>query len=124
LVSRFLSAIETIGNALPHPATLFAIFALGLIGLSWLFSKLGLDAVNPKDGSTVEAINLISPMMSFFALIVAFVQRYDEKAGIGTVIATMLPYSIAFLAVWMVLLSIWLLIGAPLGPGAGLYLAQ
>jgi aminobenzoyl-glutamate transport protein len=36
----------------------------------------------------------------------------------------MLPYSIAFLAVWMVLLSIWLLIGAPLGPGAGLYLAQ
>lgn len=39
------------------------------------FSKLGLDAVNPKDGSTVEAINLISPMMSFFALIVAFVQR-------------------------------------------------
>jgi aminobenzoyl-glutamate transport protein len=64
--------------------------------------------------------NLISPMMSFFALIVAFVQRYDAKAGIGTVIATMLPYSIAFLAVWMVLLAVWLLLGLPLGPGAGL----
>jgi aminobenzoyl-glutamate transport protein len=67
--------------------------------------------------------NLISPMMSFFALIVAFVQRYDEKAGIGTVIATMLPYSVAFLAVWMILLVAWLLLGLPLGPGAGLYLS-
>jgi aminobenzoyl-glutamate transport protein len=66
--------------------------------------------------------NLISPMMSFFALIVAFVQRYDSKAGLGTVIATMLPYSVAFLVGWAVLLAIWLLLGLPLGPGAGLYL--
>jgi aminobenzoyl-glutamate transport protein len=66
--------------------------------------------------------NLISPMMSFFALIVAFVQRYDSKAGIGTVIATMLPYSVAFLVVWMVLLIVWLVLGLPLGPGAGLFL--
>ena len=66
--------------------------------------------------------NMISPMMSFFALIVAFFQRYEPKAGIGTVIATMLPYTIAFLIGWMVLLVIWLLFGMPLGPGAGLYL--
>jgi len=59
--------------------------------------------------------------MSFFALIVAFVQRYDPKAGIGTVIATMLPYSVAFLLGWMVLLVAWLLLGLPLGPGAELY---
>jgi aminobenzoyl-glutamate transport protein len=70
-----------------------------------------------------SATNMISPMMSFFALIVAFVQRYDAKAGIGTVIATMLPYTIAFTLGWMVLLVIWLLWGLPLGPGAGLYLA-
>ncbi len=69
-----------------------------------------------------SSTNLISPMMSFFALIVAFVQRYDPKAGIGTVIATMLPYSVAFLVVWMLLLVGWLLLGIPLGPGAGLYL--
>jgi aminobenzoyl-glutamate transport protein len=67
--------------------------------------------------------NLISPMMSFFALIVAFVQRYDSRAGIGTVVATMLPFSIAFLVVWMVLLVFWLLLGLPLGPGAGLFLS-
>ncbi len=66
--------------------------------------------------------NIISPMMSYFALIVAFVQRYEKKAGIGTVIATMLPYTVAFLIVWTVLLVIWILFGLPLGPGAGLYI--
>ena len=70
-----------------------------------------------------SSTNLISPMMSFFALIVAFVQRYDSKAGIGTVIATMLPYSVAFLVVWMILLVGWIFFGLPLGPGAGLYLS-
>jgi len=65
--------------------------------------------------------NLISPMMSFFALIIAFIQKYDKKAGIGTVIATMLPYSIAFFVVWTILLVAWLLIGLPLGPDAGIY---
>jgi aminobenzoyl-glutamate transport protein len=68
--------------------------------------------------------NIVSPMMSYFALIVAFTQRYQEKAGIGTIIATMLPYSIAFLIVWATLLIIWIVAGWPLGPGADLYLSQ
>ncbi len=66
--------------------------------------------------------NIISPMMSYFALIVAFVEQYDEKAGLGTVIATMLPYTIVFLIVWIILLSIWMLLGIPVGPGADLFL--
>jgi aminobenzoyl-glutamate transport protein len=65
--------------------------------------------------------NVISPMMSFFALIIAFIQKYDKKAGIGTVIATMLPYSIAFFLVWTVLLVAWLILGLDLGPGAGIF---
>jgi aminobenzoyl-glutamate transport protein len=65
--------------------------------------------------------NIISPMMSFFALIIAFMQKYDSKAGIGTVIATMIPYSIAFLIIWTILLVSWILLGLPLGPGADLY---
>jgi aminobenzoyl-glutamate transport protein len=71
-----------------------------------------------------SATNIISPMMSFFALIVAFVQRYDKQAGIGTVIATMLPYSVTFLVAWMGLVVIWLLLGLPMGPGAELYLPE
>ncbi len=66
--------------------------------------------------------NIISPMMSYFALIVAFVQRYDEKAGIGTVVATMLPYTVTFYVIWVVLLIVWVLFGLPVGPGAPLYL--
>jgi len=62
--------------------------------------------------------NVISPMMSFFALIIAFVQKYDSEAGIGTIIAAMVPYSIAFLIVWIILLVIWLTLGIPLGPDA------
>jgi len=64
--------------------------------------------------------NVISPMMSFFALIIAFVQKYDRKAGIGTIVATMLPYTIVFLVAWILLLIVWLEFGLSLGPGAGL----
>ncbi len=66
--------------------------------------------------------NIISPMMSYFALIVAFVDRYQKGAGIGTVIALMLPYTVAFFAVWTVILMVWVIFGLPVGPGAGLYL--
>ena len=65
--------------------------------------------------------NIIFPMMSFFALIIAFIQKYDRKAGIGTVIATMLPYTIVFFIIWTLMLVIWIHLGLPLGPGAGLY---
>jgi aminobenzoyl-glutamate transport protein len=65
--------------------------------------------------------NVISPMMSFFALIIAYFHKYDEKAGIGTIISTMLPYSIVFFIGWSILLIVWILLGLPLGPGAGLY---
>ncbi|MBD3385464.1 AbgT family transporter [candidate division KSB1 bacterium] len=65
--------------------------------------------------------NIISPMMSFFALIIAFIQKYDPKAGIGTIVATMLPYSVIFFIIWTILLIVWILLGLPLGPGAGLY---
>lgn len=66
--------------------------------------------------------NIISPMMSYFALIVAFIQKYDPKAGIGTVIATMLPYSLVFMLIWAVLLIAWMLLGVPVGPDAPLSL--
>jgi aminobenzoyl-glutamate transport protein len=66
--------------------------------------------------------NIISPMMTYFALIVAYVERYDKKAGIGTVIATMLPYSVVFFLVWTVLLIVWMFLGLPVGPGAGMNL--
>lgn len=64
--------------------------------------------------------NIISPMMSYFALVIAFLQRYEPKAGIGTVVATMIPYSITFLLGWSLLFALWIALGLPLGPGAPL----
>jgi len=66
--------------------------------------------------------NLITPMMSYFAMILTFAQRYDTRVGLGTLIATMMPYTVAFLLGWMVLLCVWVLVGLPLGPGAPLFL--
>ena len=65
--------------------------------------------------------NLITPMMTYFAVIVVFAQKYDKKAGIGTLTATMLPYSLCFLVGWTLLLIVWLALGLPIGVGTSLY---
>jgi aminobenzoyl-glutamate transport protein len=66
--------------------------------------------------------NLITPMMSYFALIVAFAQKYNEKYGIGTIISTMIPYTIIFTIFWTLLLVVWMWIGLPTGPDGPLFL--
>lgn len=68
--------------------------------------------------------NLITPMMSYFALIVAFAQKYNEDYGIGTIISTMIPYTILFTIIWIGILIIWMLLGLPLGPDGPLHLAM
>lgn len=88
-----------------------------LIGISPEFTQVAY-----RVGDSVT--NIISPMMSYFALIIAFMQRYIKDAGIGTVIATMLPYSFFFLIGWTILLIIWILIGLPIGPGANLFITH
>lgn len=69
-----------------------------------------------------SSTNIITPLMSYFAMIVVFAKKYDEKAGIGTIIATMLPYSMTFLITWSILLIVWMMLGLPVGPGAPLYI--
>lgn len=85
-----------------------------LLGYSPEFTQLAY-----RVGDSVT--NVIAPMMSYFAMIVAFIERYDKKAGIGTIIATMLPYTVVFLIAWLILLVVWILIGLPIGPGAPLF---
>ncbi|MBL9203269.1 MAG: AbgT family transporter [Opitutaceae bacterium] len=68
--------------------------------------------------------NIVTPLMQYFPLILGFASRYVKETGIGTMIATMLPYSIAFILSWTLMLIAWIVIGLPMGPGAGLYLAK
>lgn len=68
-----------------------------------------------------SVVNIVTPLMSYFPLVLTFAQRYEPRAGIGTLVATMLPYSLGFLVLWTLLLVLWLLVGWPLGPGAPLF---
>ncbi len=66
--------------------------------------------------------NVITPMMSYFGLILAIGVRYKKDLGIGTLIATMLPYSMIFIVGWTLLFYLWVfLLGLPVGPGAPTY---
>ncbi len=60
--------------------------------------------------------NVVTPMMSYFALIVTFAEKYDAKNGIGTIVSTMLPYTLVFGLLWTLLLVAWFLLGLPVGP--------
>jgi aminobenzoyl-glutamate transport protein len=60
-------------------------------------------------------INSVSPLNAYFALIVSFARVYQKDAGVGTVIALMLPYVIALFIVWPILLAVWHVLGLPWG---------
>ncbi|HCE11824.1 MAG TPA: p-aminobenzoyl-glutamate transporter [Enterococcus sp.] len=67
-------------------------------------------------------VNIITPLMPYFALIVTFAARYQKKTGVGTIVALMLPHTIVLTIAWIVLFVIFYLFNIPLGPGAGMYL--
>lgn len=66
-------------------------------------------------------VNIITPLMPYFAIIIAFAQKYDRRIGLGTLISSMLPYSIAFGVGWTVMMVIWYWLGLPLGPDAPMF---
>ncbi|ENH98036.1 AbgT putative transporter [Gracilibacillus halophilus YIM-C55.5] len=65
--------------------------------------------------------NMVTPLLLYFPVIVAFAQRYEKKLGIGTLISIMIPYSAAFTIGWIILLFLWMVFGLPVGPGAGIH---
>ena len=66
--------------------------------------------------------NPLTPMMAYFPLLLATVQKYDKKAGIGTLMANILPYTVANGIFWIILFIVWYLFGIPLGPNSPIYL--
>ncbi len=65
--------------------------------------------------------NIVTPLMPYLPIIIVFAQKYDRNAGLGTLIAMMMPYSIAFGIAWTLLLIVWMWMGFPLGPGAAFF---
>lgn len=99
-----------IGSASAKWALLGPIFVpmLMQVGLS---PELTQAAYRIGDSST----NIITPLLPYFPLIVVYCQRYVKATGVGTLISMMLPYSVAFLGAWTVLLLVWWGLGLPLG---------
>ena len=62
-------------------------------------------------------VNVITPLMVYLPFIVLVAQRYRKDAGIGTIIALMIPYTIVVLVTWLLFFVVWYLIGIPFGPG-------
>lgn len=80
--------------------------------LTQLLYRIGDSVTNP-----------ISPLFTYFPLMVGFLRKYNKKAGMGTAFSLMLPYSITFLLIWLVMLVAWILLGLPLGPGGNIWLS-
>src|SRR5690625_3612791 len=113
LITAFINLF--IGSASAKWAMMAPIFVPIMMQLGYS-PELTQMAYRIADSST----NIISPLMTYFAIIIAFAQKYDKKMGIGTLISTMIPYSIYFLIGWTIILVVWMFFGIDLGPGAGI----
>lgn len=98
-------------NILPKWAILAPVFVP-------LFLKLGIkpEAVLAAYRVSDSPPNVINPLLPHFALVVGFAQRWQKSAGVGTVVAMMLPYATATMIGWTLLFFVWYLLGLPFGP--------
>ncbi|RVU55641.1 AbgT family transporter [Anaerosphaera multitolerans] len=115
LVAAFLNLF--MGSASAKWAIMAPIFVPMMYKLG-LHPALTQVAYRIGDSST----NIITPLMSYFAMIVVFMQKYEKDSGLGTLISMMLPYSMAFLISWTIMMILWMLIGLPVGPEAPLFI--
>jgi len=84
---------------------------LMLLGIS---PEMATAAYRVGDGAT----NIITPLMPYFPLILAFCHRWQKDFGLGSLAATMIPYSIWMMVTGLILTMLWIWLGLPLGPGA------
>jgi aminobenzoyl-glutamate transport protein len=113
LVSAILNMF--IGSASAKWAVMAPVFIPMLMQLG--YSPEAVQAAYRVGDSTT---NIITPLLPYFPIIIAFARKYDRGTGLGTLISAMLPYTIVFAIGWLILLTIWILLGIPLGPGAPL----
>ena len=68
-----------------------------------------------------SSTNIITPLMTFFALVITVGQKYRRDFGVGSLVSLMLPFSIALLACWTLLFLGWALLDLPLGPNTPIF---
>lgn len=115
LLTAFLSLFIISGSALWSLVGPVFIPLFMVLGYHPAFIQL---AYRIGESST----NMVTPLNPYFAIILSFMHVYDKKAGVGTLMSLMLPYTIVFLIVWIILMLVFALLGIPIGPGVSLYL--
>jgi aminobenzoyl-glutamate transport protein len=98
-------------NILPKWAIMAPVFVP-------LFMKLGIgpEVVLAAYRVSDSPPNVINPLLPHFALVVGFARQYEKDAGVGTIVALMLPYTVATSVVWVIVFLAWYLLGLPFGP--------
>ncbi|HWL50547.1 MAG TPA: AbgT family transporter [Acidimicrobiia bacterium] len=116
LLVGFIIVIVILDFILPGVVPKWAIFAPVFIPI---FIRLGVTPQTVLAAYRVgdSPVNVITPLMVYLPFIVTIAQRYRRDAGIGTVVALMIPFVIAILIAWILLFVIWFWLGIPLGPG-------
>lgn len=116
LLIGFILVIVLLDFVLPGVIPKWAIFAPVFIPI---FVRLGVGPETVLAAYRIgdSPVNTLTPLMVYFPFIVTVAQRYRKDAGIGTIVAIMLPYAVIMLAVWIVLFVIWYALNIPLGPG-------
>jgi aminobenzoyl-glutamate transport protein len=106
--------IWVVGIIIPQAIAKWALLAPIFIPL---FLRLGVEpeAVLAAYRTSDSPLNIVTPIMAYFPLIVVFAARYDKRSGIGTVIALMLPYFLGLLVVWTAFFLAWYALGIPWG---------
>jgi aminobenzoyl-glutamate transport protein len=114
LAAIFITLI--VGIIIPQAIAKWALLAPIFIPL---FLRLGIEPAVVLAAYRVgdSPVNIVTPIMAYFPLIVVFAARYDKRSGIGTIIALMLPYFIALAVVWTLFFMAWYLLGLPWGLG-------
>jgi aminobenzoyl-glutamate transport protein len=114
LLLGFVAVVVLLDLIMTGAIPKWAIFAPIFVPL---LMRLGVDpeAVLAAYRVGDSPMNAVSPLNAYFALIVAFAARYQKDAGVGTVIALMLPHVVVLLLTWPLLLAAWHLLGLPWG---------
>ena len=91
---RALDLIEVIGNKLPHPATLFAVFALLVLILSAVFASLDFYALHPTTNERIEPVNLLTGE-GVRMIVTNMVRNFTNFLPLGVVLVAMLGVGVA-----------------------------
>ena len=117
LLIGFILVIIVLDVIIPGVVPKWAIFAPVFIPI---FTRLGVAPQTVLAAYRIgdSPMNVVTPLMVYLPFIVTVAQRYKRDAGMGTILALMIPYVVAITVAWILLFVAWWALGLPLGPGS------